>query len=432
MARTVRNAKLDTRSGRAKLTARREPYWVVIAKGCAIGYRKGSGGGTWIARFRDDNGKQHYSAIGAADDAMDSDGGGLCLSYAEAQRKADDWFKLAARGFEIEAPRIGRYTVEDALTDYMADYGRRGGKAAKRMQAVIDALILPQLGGIHVAKLSRRKIEQWHEAVAKAPPRLRTKKGNAQRFRAVDDSPETVRRRRSSANRVLTILKAALNLAFNARKVASDEAWRGVRAFREVDAARVRYLDDAEARRLVNASQPDFRPLIQAALLTGCRYGELTALTAGDYNADAGTVHVRISKSGKPRHVVLNDEGQRLFATITAGKAPGARLFVKADGSAWGTSHQQRPFLAACRAAKIGLMTFHELRHSYASRFVMSGAHLNVVAAQLGHSDTRMVEKHYGHMSSSYVAQAVRSSFGPMGVVTNSNVVNMNAAEKER
>jgi hypothetical protein len=65
MARTVRNAKLDSRSARTKLAARREPYWVVLSKGCAIGYRKGSGGGTWIARYRDDAGKQHIQRFGS-------------------------------------------------------------------------------------------------------------------------------------------------------------------------------------------------------------------------------------------------------------------------------------------------------------------------------------------------------------------------------
>lgn len=54
MARTVRNPKLDTRSARAKLSARREPYWTVLSKGCALGYRKGIKGGSWIARFRGD------------------------------------------------------------------------------------------------------------------------------------------------------------------------------------------------------------------------------------------------------------------------------------------------------------------------------------------------------------------------------------------
>ena len=71
MARTVRNAKIDTRSSRSKLDERREPYWTVVSAGCAIGYRKGRKGGTWIARLRGDDGKQHYDALGAADDARD-------------------------------------------------------------------------------------------------------------------------------------------------------------------------------------------------------------------------------------------------------------------------------------------------------------------------------------------------------------------------
>src|SRR5205085_126062 len=74
MARTVRNPKLDTRSARSRLPPRREPYWTVISGGCALGYRRGANGGTWIGRFRDDTGRQHYEAVGAADDARDPDG----------------------------------------------------------------------------------------------------------------------------------------------------------------------------------------------------------------------------------------------------------------------------------------------------------------------------------------------------------------------
>lgn len=425
MARTVRNAKLDSRSARSKLTARREPYWVVISKGCAIGYRKGAGGGTWIARYRDDTGKQHYTALGAADDAMDADGGGLCITYADAQRQADDWFKLAARGFEDNAPQSGPYTVKDALTDYLAAYKRKGGKSADRTEWAIDALLLPSLGEIALAKLSRHRIELWHEELSKTAPRLRTKSGKAQKFRPADDSPEAVRRRRSSANRILTILKAALNLAHHDRKVASNDAWVRVKPFREVDAARIRYLSDDEAKRLVNACAAEFKPLVQAALLTGCRYGELVALSVADFKADAGTLHIRISKSGKPRHVILTDEGKRFFTALTAGKTGTTLIFTKEGGVPWGTSHQQRPFKTAVANAKLDALTFHELRHSYASRLVMAGAPLAVVAAQLGHSDTRMVEKHYGHMAPNYVADTVRAAFGSMGVVEETNIASI-------
>jgi hypothetical protein len=53
----------------------------------------------------------------------------------------------------------------------------------------------------------------------------------------------------------------------------------------------------------------------------------------------------------------------------------------------------------------------------------MRGAPLAVVATQLGHSDTRMVEKHYGHLAPSYVADTVRAAFGTLGIAEPTGVV---------
>jgi hypothetical protein len=55
----------------------------------------------------------------------------------------------------------------------------------------------------------------------------------------------------------------------------------------------------------------------------------------------------------------------------------------------------------------------------------MKGVPLAVIATQLGHSDIRMVEKHYGHMAPNYVADTVRAAFGTMGIVEVSNVVKL-------
>jgi integrase len=228
---------------------------------------------------------------------------------------------------------------------------------------------------------------------------------------------------------VLTILKGALNHAHREGKCASDDAWRTVRAFRGADAARLRYLSDEEARRLTNACSPDFCALVSGALLTGCRYGELAAMTAEDFNPDAGTLQVRTSKSGKPRHVVLTREGRDFVAGLAAGKLGGARVFLRANGKSWGKSEQQRPLSAACAVARIDPpVNFHGLRHTYASRLAMRGVPLAVIAAQLGHSDTRMVEKHYGHLSPSYVADTIRAAFGSLGIVATSNVAPIAAA----
>ena len=403
---------------------RREPYWTAISGGCALGYRRGAKGGTWIAKFRDAGGKRWLEALGAADDARDADGLSV-YSFSQAQERARAWFQRKAReaggGFSEPAQP---YTVANALADYRADYLRRGGKAVDRLDWSANALIKPELGGFELAKLSNGRIVAWHQKIAEMPARLRSKPGSAPKHREFDGSPEAVRRRRSTANRVLTILKAVLNHAHREGRCASDDAWRTVRAFREADAAKLRYLSDDEARRLANACPADFRSLVTGALLTGARYGELTAMVAEDFNADAGTVRVRVSKSGKPRHVVLTQEGREFFAALAVGRPASVRLFVRENGKAWSKSEQQRPLSAACMAARIDPpANFHALRHTYASRLAMRGVPLAVIAAQLGHSDTRMVEKHYGHLAPNYVAETVRAAFGSLGIVEASRVV---------
>ena len=70
----------------------------------------------------------------------------------------------------------------------------------------------------------------------------------------------------------------------------------------------------------------------------------------------------------------------------------------------------------AYKAAKIPKVTFHELRHTYASQLILRGMPLLYVAAQLGHRDTRMVERYYGHLVPSAVAKAVKKHSPKLGI----------------
>ena len=221
-------------------------------------------------------------------------------------------------------------------------------------------------------------------------------------------------------------MRAPLNHAFRDDLVASDAAWRKVKPFKDVDAARVRYLTVAQARRLVNATDSEFRPLVQAALQTGCRYSELARLEVADFNPDSGTLAIRQSKSGKARHVVLTDEGVFLFRQLTAGRAGSEIMLPKANGKAWRASHQLRPTAQACKHAKIDPpVSFHALRHTWASHAVMNGVPLLVVAKNLGHADTRMVEKHYGHLAPSYIANAIRAGAPKFGFKPNPKIATL-------
>ncbi len=426
MARQVRNVKLDSRSSRTKLTERREPYWTVISAGCAVGYRKGAKGGTWIARLRDDEGRQHYEALGAADDARDPDGLTV-FSFTQAQEAARKFFASKARELAGHlAPMEGPYTVKDALDDYFAAREGRGSKGVRADRYAAEARIIPELGGIDVGKLTSKRIRDWLTAVAKAPKLLRTKKTAVKRATEPVNAEDldAVRARRSTANRLLTVLKAALNHAFHEGKVVSDEPWRKVKPFREADSAIIRYLSAAESVRLSNACDPAFRDLVRGALVTGCRYGELIRMRAADFNEEAGMILIRLSKAGKPRHVALADEGRTLFSSLTVGRAPQDLVFRRTDGAAWGASHQQRPLDAASKVAKLDPpATFHILRHTYASALAMKGVPMGVIAAQLGHSDTRMTEKHYAHLAPSYVADTIRAALPSLGIVEESNVI---------
>ncbi|MDR3450364.1 MAG: site-specific integrase [Alphaproteobacteria bacterium] len=362
--------------------------------------------------------------LGVADDAQDADGK-TALSFDQAQRAARKWFEEEKRKDSGEEEVFdGTYTVEDALRDYLKYYSVEG-KGVAFTTSTIETHIKPTLGKIQLARLNTKKIANWHHDIATSAAMLRTGKSAEKRntrTHATDDA-DAVRRRRATANRILTVLKAALNYAWKEGKVASDTAWRKVKPFRNVDAPVVRYLTEAECTRLVNTCPDDFRLIVKGALLTGCRYGELCALIKNDFNPDAGTVTVRMSKSGKARHVVLTNEGKTFFETITANKQGAGFIFTREDSEEWKTSHQKRPLIEACRRAKIKpAISFHVLRHTHGSMLAMKGVPMPVIAKQLGHADTRMTEKHYAHLSPSYVADTIRQNFPTLGIAEKSNV----------
>ena len=430
MPRHVRDARIETREARSKLAVQSEPYWRAIVQGAHVGYykgaRRGDNGahrGAWLVRWRKSQGGYRKATLGETDDIRDANGVNV-LDYRQAQQKAlaqiAAWERGGVAGEQEDgAERVpGTYTVAEAMEDHIAWLSKhRKPTAARDARSAKRAHIDPELGKLTEAKLTTSRLRTWHERLAEQPRRLRTKRGAKQRYRELADDPESIRRRRDTANRIRTILFAALNHAFQASKFTSDAAWRKVKPFRETGAVRVRYLSLDECRRLLNGCALDFRKLVRGALVTGARYGELCRADVSDFNADASALLVRESKGGRPRWIPLDDNGAQYLASITAGRQPTEPLFAREDGGRWGPSHQARPLLAACKAARLEPCGFHTLRHTYASHRVMAGMPLIAVANVLGHSTTRMVERHYGHLSPSYIRDAVRATALDLGPI---------------
>jgi integrase len=416
MAGTVREAKIESPTARQRL--KRDGWRTLIAGRAHLGYQRkpDTKRGRWILRQYIDR-KYRITPLGEADDAVPANGDTV-LSFEQAEAKA-----RAILDRPLAASR--RMTVREAMADYIASKESQGQPTGD-LRSRSAAHILPALGDKVVAELTPERLRAWLAALAATPPQVRPRAGQPQ-YKSEPAGDDEIRRRRASANRVLTMLKAALNHAFDEEKVTKNDAWgRRLKPFESVEVARTRYLSVAEAKRLINACDPEFRPLVRGALETGCRYGELVRLEVADFNPDAGTVAIRKSKSGRARHVILTEDGAAFFKRHCAGRSGQELMFTHADGRPWKASEQARPMAEACARAKIEPpVGIHQLRHTWASLGIANGLPLMIVARNLGHVDTRMVEKHYGHLAPSFIVDAIRSGAPRFGFEPDQKIIGL-------
>jgi integrase len=391
------------------LPQQRKPHWLCLRPGALhLGYvkRRAEAAGHWTVRRYNGGGTYKVARLpGVADDVEPANGVGV-LSFTQAH-------DLALRPTPTTGAQGAPMTVAQAMADYV-DYLQTSGREGAAITAARTGRlhVLPQLGTVPVQALTTEQLRHWLAALAT---------GLAQRRSGHEDA---VRRSRATANRILGTLRAALNHAYAECRVASDNAWRGrLKPFRNVAVARKRYLTVAEAQRLLNAADVHFRNLAQAALQTGARYSELTRLKVHDFDERSGTVGIAKSKAGKPRRVYLTEEGCAFFHSITVGRRGDALMLTQHHGGPWRHTDQWWPMHKAVTRAKLDPpISFHGLRHTYASLALMNGVPLQVVAENLGHADTRMCEKHYGHLAPSHKRDAIRAGAARFGLVATSNV----------
>jgi len=175
------------------------------------------------------------------------------------------------------------------------------------------------------------------------------------------------------------------------------------------------FLTFEEAARLVSAAEAKWRPMILLALRTGLRQGELLALRWEDVDLVAGRLVVRRSavrgiigtpKSGKGREVPLSDDAVSILRPMPS-RFRGELVFAKQDGTMLTAGDCKHPLRRACRVAGIRQVSWHVLRHSFASHLAMRGVALKAVQELLGHSTMEMTMR-YAHLSPDVRRDAVR------------------------
>ena len=154
MARRPRAAHIENRTNRLKLEPRRKPYYVNVAPGIALGYRRNRGAGTWTVKASNGAGGNWIKAFAVADDHEDSNADTV-LNFWEAQ----DHARSIARGNSTGGDRP--ITVSEAVDNYEVELKARGGDSrnASRVRHHLPA----SLGAKTVGLLTARELRHWRD-----------------------------------------------------------------------------------------------------------------------------------------------------------------------------------------------------------------------------------------------------------------------------
>ena len=419
---------LSTRALRSELKPRPKAYWHRIVPNHHIGVRvTQTNGASWVVRVRAEVGNYRSRTIGRATLYGPKGDGIGYFGFKTALKKAESFrieqyelgiaaspFNLWYRGQMTICPVGDLITVGHALHHFVE--WRRIAAAKSTFVcdlSMINHHLVPRIATIPLADFNGAHFHALCRDVLETPPNKGTRQQGPRRPIG-ELTDEELRKRKKTLNTLISILRTAFTLARDRGEIDSDLPIRCLRHLPCHQQPRPNYLTRAQSHRLLNASSPHLRNLIAAALYTGCRVGELTRLTVHDVADQGFGIYIARSKNHRTRFVFLPVEGMAFFLNLCLGKEPQDLVLPHPDGRFWGKRYAP-PFKRA--AANAGLPTdtcFHTLRHSYASQLVEDGTPLSIVARQLGHASTLMVDKVYGHLSPSWSEHTIERHFAPL------------------
>lgn len=403
-----------------KLKPRSSAYFNILVYCRHIGVEVLTDGtSNWVARVRRRDGGYTRKRLAAAKRGML-----LEVDYVEAVGLAQSWFSssaiscVAADPYPIGSkrelsicPTGDVYTVGHALSAYLEWKLLAATKSHyETLVSLINYHLIPRISHVPVDLFTGDHFQELAVDVLETPPKY-GRKDPTDRTRIQLLSQDELRKRKKTFNALVSILRGSFEIAYERGHLASDRSIRSFRRLPNVDRPRIVFLDRNECRALLSASHPDLRNLVLAALYTGCRAAELLAMQVGDFVLHTKSVFVASPKGRRTRHVLLPSEAVGFFHELAFGQESGDRLFRKSSGRLWGQEYKSYFQRARDKAGLSSKVTFHGLRHTYASQLLQNGASILTVADQLGHANTQTVSATYGHLTTKSRADDVERCF---------------------
>ena len=271
--------------------------------------------------------------------------------------------------------QLGRMPFKDFAQMYL----EREGPLLKSIRTERNRVLAwaREFGNRPLGQITREEIEAWR------------------RERMTTSRPATI-------NRDLSRLRRMFSLAVE-WGLLEESPMQGIKFLRENN-ARTRYLSLEECQRLIaSCMAPHIRAMVSVALHSGMRLGEILNLRWYDLDFSSGFILVRDSKNGESRHVPMD---ATLFALFRAYPHRPSTDLVFSSSSGGHIVDVRTGFQNACKRAELTDLHFHDLRHTFASQFVMAGGDLYILKEILGHKSITMTQR-YAHLSPTYKIKAI-------------------------
>lgn len=295
----------------------------------------------------------------------------------------------------LDIKREVNYRMTALIDRYWEEYGSRK-KSGSRECSILE-IIREELGGMFVREVDGRVVDRWYQGLT---ARHELSEGTAVRhFNVMHHMME----------KAATIWSAETGIDRNPAdlvevKRPDDQRERYLSA---EEISRLKMALDSKMRRqdhrAINRTFSRLRLIVLIALTTGMRISEIFALTWGDVLYREGLIVIRSKlKGGKIRYVPMTPElaaeVQRFPVAIGE-----ARIFPPKGAARGGRQRVEGSFATILAKASVEDFRFHDLRHTFASWYMMNGGDLYVLAKILGHSNIKMTER-YAKLGKNHIA----------------------------
>lgn len=347
----------------------------------------------WYCRYQDRDGRRRHRRLASSSREQAE------LLFTEIlSRVARGEAGLPEPGLQASSSGAGDETLAELVHRFLKEAPLRS-KDPERYRCTLRWLlskhVLPELGGAPLGALDAGRFEQLGQSML------------AQGYKV------------ATLNAVIRSVSVVFSWARRQGLYDGQNPMNGLQ--RTAPQAEVEFYTEEETRRMLDAARgcgPTTHALLQAALYTGMRKGELFGLRWSDVDLERRIVFVRRSyllapKSGRMRTVPIHPELAATLRELRAAAQEGELVFPVQGRM--GTAHDMCGLYEVMAAAGVRSLgrPWHAMRHTFASHYVMNGGNLLALQRMLGHSRFEMTQL-YSHLSTGFMAaEILRVPFGP-------------------